>query len=295
MEHRRRGLDLVVDALACPLCRSVVVTTTSAVVCENGHAFDIARQGYVSLTTGRATAGDTAEMIEARDRFLGAGHYDPIVDAVVDAVPSSAAGLAVDVGGGTGYHLARVLTARGGLDGIVLDTSKPAVRRAARAHPRLGAVVADAWAGLPLRTGVAAVVLSVFAPRNPAETLRVLREDGVLVVVTPTPRHLAELVSAVGLVSVDDRKEERLARQLARFDLEGSIDLEYPITLDRRAAVDDVLMGPSGHHADAAAIAAALESLPDPLSTTVSVTVSVFRPTPTGGPDAPAADVGGPA
>jgi 23S rRNA (guanine745-N1)-methyltransferase len=247
-------------------------------VCADGHVFDIARQGYVSLTTGRAPAGDTAAMIDARERFLGAGHYDPIVDAVVDAVPSDAAGTAVDVGGGTGYHLARVLSAREGLVGLVLDTSKPAIRRAARAHPRLAAAIADAWAGFPLATGGVAVVLSVFAPRNPVETLRVLGPDGLLVVVTPTARHLSELVGAVGLVSVDDRKEERLARQLADFRSDGSVIVEYPITLDRRAAVDDVLMGPSGHHADAETIAAALAALPDPLKATVSVTVSVFRP-----------------
>lgn len=279
MEHRISGLDLVVDVLACPVCSAAVATTTAAVVCPNGHTFDIARQGYVSLTTGRATAGDSAEMIDARHRFLGAGHYDPIVAAVVDAVPPSCEGVAVDVGGGTGYHLAHVLAARDGLSGLVLDTSKPAVRRAARAHARMAAVIADAWAGLPLQTASIAVVFSIFAPRNPVETLRVLRSDGVLVVVTPTARHLAELVGAVGLVSVDERKEERLSRQLADFTLERAVTVEYPIVLDRRAAVDDVLMGPSGHHADAATITEALETLPDPLPTTVSVTVSVFRPT----------------
>jgi SAM-dependent methyltransferase len=278
MERPNGGLDLVVDVLVCPVCRATVARDDAAIECENGHVFDIARQGYVSLTNGRAPVGDTAAMIDARERFLGAGHYDPIVDAVVDAVPSDAVGIAVDVGGGTGYHLARVLSAREGLVGLVLDTSKPAIRRAARAHPRLAAAIADAWAGFPLTTGGVAVVLSVFAPRNSVETLRVLGPDGRLVVVTPTARHLAELVGAVGLVSVDDRKEERLARQLADFQFDGSVIVEYPITLDRRAAVDDVLMGPSGHHADAATIAAALEALPDPLRTTVSVTVSVFRP-----------------
>jgi 23S rRNA (guanine745-N1)-methyltransferase len=292
MERRAGGLDLVIDVLACPVCGHGLVTADASVVCANGHAFDVARQGYVSLTRGRPTAGDTAAMIEARERFLGAGHYDAIVDALIAAVPVDARGVAVDVGGGTGYHLANVLEAREDLTGVVLDTSKPAIRRAARAHPRMAAVIADAWSGLPLRSGSVPIVLSIFAPRNAIETARVLASGGSLIVVTPTARHLAELVGAVGLVSVDERKEERLARQLAGFRLESRTSVEYPVSLDRRAAVDDVLMGPTGHHADEARIADAIADLPDPVSTTVSVTVSVFRPSPDDG-ERVEADVGG--
>lgn len=277
MESPPRGLDLVLDVLVCPVCGARLDVDGSSVVCAGGHGFDIARQGYVSLTSGRSVPGDTAVMIDARERFLGAGHYQGIVDAVVSAVPSGAVGVAVDIGGGTGHHLARVLDARPGLSGIVVDTSKPAVRRAARAHPRMAAIIADAWSGFPLATSSVAVVLSVFAPRNADETERVLAPGGILVVVTPTERHLAELVAAVGLVSVDARKEERLAAQLARFVLDHRRTVEYPIALERRDAIDDVLMGPAGHHADAAEIAAALEGLPDPVTATVSVVVSVFR------------------
>ncbi|RWZ51585.1 hypothetical protein ELQ90_05605 [Labedella phragmitis] len=293
MERRAGGLDLVVDVLACPVCGEGLAIEDTTVRCVNGHAFDIARQGYVSLTSGRATAGDTPAMIEARERFLGAGHYDAIVDAVVAAVPVDARGVAVDVGGGTGYHLSRVLEERENLLGLVLDTSKPAIRRAARAHRRMAAAVADAWSGLPLRSGSVPLVLSIFAPRNAVESARILAPGGSLVVVTPTGRHLAELVGAVGLVSVDERKEERLARQLAGFRLERRTSVEYPVSLDRRAAVDDVLMGPTGHHADEARIAEAIAALADPVTTTVSVTVSVFRPVLDDGHDVET-DVGGP-
>ncbi|RUR00844.1 putative RNA methyltransferase [Labedella endophytica] len=276
MDDRTEPLALVADVLACPLCGADVVAVRPSVLCATGHAFDVARQGYASLVVGRAVAGDSAEMIAARDRFLSAGHYDRVSDAVVDAVPSTA-GVCVDVGGGTGHHLTRVLDARPGLTGLVIDSSKPALKRAARRHPRAAAVAADAWAALPLRSGSIDVVLSLFAPRNPAETVRVLGTGGLLVVVTPTPRHLAELVAAVGLVRVDERKEERLNRQLADFEAMGSDVLEYRIDLNRADAIDDVLMGPSGHHADADTIAASLASLPDPVAATVSVRVSVFR------------------
>jgi SAM-dependent methyltransferase len=276
MERRERALDRVSGVLACPVCHADVLSVSPSVVCANGHAFDVARQGYVSLVAGRAVAGDSAEMIAARERFLSAGHYDRIADAVADAVPAGA-GVCLDVGGGTGYYLARVLDARPRLTGLVLDTSKPALKRAARSHERLAAAAADAWTTLPLRSSSVDVVLSIFAPRNPDETARVLTPDGLFVVVTPTVRHLAELVAAVGLVRVDERKSERLARQLGDFELVRSDELEYAVTMSRAEAIDDVLMGPSGHHAGADAIGAAVASLPDPVTATVSVVLSVFR------------------
>jgi SAM-dependent methyltransferase len=247
------------------------------VSCVAGHAFDVARQGYASFAVGRGVHGDTADMVAARDRFLSAGHYAPVADAVSAAIPATARGVCVDVGGGTGYYLGAVLDDHEDLVGLVLDTSKPALRRAARSHPRVAAAAADVWAGLPLRSGGVAAVLSIFAPRNPAETARVLAPGGLLVVVTPTDGHLAELMAAVGLVSVDARKRERLERQLEGFEPLAERVVEYRVSLTRREAVDDVLMGPNGHHADAETIERALSDLPDPLETTVSVRVTSFR------------------
>lgn len=276
MDTRDGALDRVIDVLACPVCGADIHTVAPSVACTAGHSFDLARQGYVSFLSGRAVAGDPAEMVAARDRFLSAGHYSGIADAVAAAVPGSAR-ICVDVGGGTGYYLSRIVEARPGLVGLVLDTSKAALKRAARAHERVAAAAADAWSSLPLRSASVDAVLSIFAPRNPDETARVLVPGGVIVVVTPTARHLSELVAAVGLVRVDERKEERLARQLEAFDAIASSSIEYSVALSRSEAIDDVLMGPSGHHASESEIATAIASLPEPVVATVSVVVSVFR------------------
>ena len=242
----------VLPLLRCPGCAAGLEQRDGQVRCGSGHAYDVARQGYLSLLPGgaRTSTADSAAMVQARAQFLAAGHYDPVADALAAAVPR---GPVLDVGAGTGQHLARVLDAVAE-PGIALDLSKHAARRAARAHPRIGSVVADAWQALPVRDAVVGAVLSVFAPRGPQETARVLAPGGWLVVATPTARHLGELVGPLGLVSVDPDKDARLERQLAGFRLLSEELVERSLVLsadDVRAAV---AMGPSARHLDPAAL-----------------------------------------
>jgi len=253
----------------CPHCGAALETGERAWRCANGHSFDVARQGYVALER-KAARGDTAEMVAARVAFLEAGHYAPIAEAIVAAVAAGGAGASggrdgalrtvVDLGAGPGYYLAAVLDANLGARGVALDSSRPAVRRAARAHPQITAVACDAWDALPLQDAIADVVLNVFAPRNPDEMRRVLKPDGRIVVVTPTERHLGELE----LLRVHPEKRERLHKDLGTPHQER--DLEFTLELDDVTPL--VQMGPSAHHG--------LERQ-GPQRVTVSVTVSTFR------------------
>jgi 23S rRNA (guanine745-N1)-methyltransferase len=237
------------------------------VTCPNGHTFDVARHGYLSLLPGDAHQGtaDTAAMVAAREAFLGAGHFDPLAAAVADEADRAAdgPGCILDLGAGTGWYLAHVLERLPGRHGLALDLSKHALRRAARAHPRIGAVACDAWGPLPVRDGVAALVLSVFAPRNATEIARVLTAGGALIVVTPRSGHLAGL----GVLSVDPRKEERLAAQLG--PPRHRTDLDWPLQLTETDATNAVAMGPSARHETT--------KPPAPIETTASVTISVYR------------------
>jgi SAM-dependent methyltransferase len=195
-------------------------------------------------------------MVEARAAFLAQGHYAGIAGLVSRLGSAALAGrpadtCAVDLGAGTGYYLARVLEAADeDCTGIALDVSKYAARRAVRAHPRIGVVVADTWQSLPLRGRAASLVLNVFAPRNPAEMHRVLHPDGRAIVVVPDAGHLAELVSAFGLLSVDERKRERVAAQFEdRFTMESEYEYTTGLRLDPEQVATLIAMGPNAWHA----------------------------------------------
>jgi len=269
--------------LACPYCGAALAEAGGALACAAGHAFDIARQGYVNLLPGGASAdtADTPEMVAARTGFLARGHFGPLDEALAEAVASGVGateGCVIDVGAGTGGHLAAVLERLPYHVGLALDISKHAARRAARAHPRIGAVVCDAWGTLPVRDGVAAAVMCVFAPRNAPEFARVLAPAGALVVVTPTARHLEELVGPLGLVSVDPRKEERLEATLGgHFERTTTRLVECEMHLARADALAAALMGPSAHHLRAGEAESRVAALPEPIDTTLSVSVSTWR------------------
>ncbi|MFD9692370.1 putative RNA methyltransferase [Kitasatospora sp. NPDC001309] len=281
--------------LACPHCAQDLTRHERSLRCPAGHSFDLAKQGYVSLLAGDAHTGtgDTAEMVAARADFLAAGHYRPIADALAAAAAAAVGdgadagagggadglgGLVADLGAGTGHYLAHVVDTLPGRVGAALDISKYALRRAAKAHPRVGAVVCDAWRPLPLRDACADLVLNVFAPRNGPEIRRVLRPGGTLLLVSPTARHLRELVAALGLLSVDEEKQRRIDEKLGPYlTPAGRQPVEFTLRLSAQDVRTVVGMGPSAWHTDPDRLAAALEELPDPVEVTASVTVAAYR------------------
>jgi 23S rRNA (guanine745-N1)-methyltransferase len=268
-------IDGALPYLRCPVCGDTLWRADRALRCSRGHSFDVARQGYATLVRGRVPhAGDSAEMIEARDAFLAAGHYRFIAAALTAAALTAAAapvdGLVVDAGAGPGWYLARLLDHHPEATGLALDVSKPALRRAARAHPRAAAVLADLWQPLPLAGGSAALILNVFAPRNGAEFHRVLRPGGVLLVVTPAADHLREPIARHGLLTVDADKKERLARTIGPYftaEHTGSHHRRLDLTGDQMRTL--IAMTPSARHVSLDDLA------PGPV--TAAIDLTVFR------------------
>jgi len=269
--------------LACPVCSARLSAGTAGLACEGGHAFDRARQGYVTLLPPghRPASGDSAEMVADRVAFLDSGHYAGVTRALGDAVLADGfpPETLLDLGGGTGHHLAGVLERLPGAVGVVADSSRYAARRAARSHPRAIAVVADTWARLPVRDGAVDRVLVVFAPRNGPEIARALRPGGRLVVVTPAADHLEELVRPLGLLRVDPDKAARLAASLEPHlaPVSASAHRER-LLLDRSAVTTLVGMGPHARHLARDELERSLTAFPEPVEVTVSVDVTTYRP-----------------
>ena len=275
------ALDEVLVELRCPNCASGLARSDGVLRCGSGHSFDIARDGHVSLLTGRhELPGDTTAMVADRTLVLESGAFESLTAAIVAAATpraSTAPAVAVDIAGGTGLHLAAVLSADPELRGIVVESSTAALHVAARSHPRIAAVGADVTRPLPIRDRVAGVILSSFGPRPGAELARILHPDGVLVVASPGPGHLAEL-QALSDVAIDPRKQDRLDHGLPGFAAEATDDIRALISADRELQLALIGMGPSAFHSSADERRARANDLPDRLDVTLAFRVTSYRP-----------------
>jgi len=277
-----RALAAAVPSLSCPVCGASMSLRGGELACGRGHSFDVARHGYVNLSAGAAGPGtaDSAAMVAAREHFLGRGHYRPIAAALrslATRYDRGGPGLAVDLAGGTGYYLAEILDGLPSRDGLCVDLSVPALRRAARSHPRTAAVGADVWHRLPLRTDSAALVMSVFGPRNAAEIDRVLSPDGTFIIAAPGPPHLRELREPLGTIGVDPGKPQRLADAFGDYLTADVTSVHYRLELDHPDLTALVAMGPSARHITPQALAARVRELPVPVTVTVDLQIRAFR------------------
>ena len=281
-------------SLLCPVCRNRLGFSGPAgrsLVCNAGHSFDAAKQGYFNFLVGKGTVfeADTADMVAARYDFLSAGHYRPLADAVADLAAAALAGAAaqepgtvLDAGTGTGHYL-RVLLDRLALEqapveAIGLDISKFALRRAARLNPDAVNVVSDVWQPLPVGDDAVDVVTVVFAPRNAAEFARVRRPGGRLFVVTPRPGHLEEVAGLAGLLGIDPAKDERLAASLeGHFAALSADQIDIALSLTPDDVVRLALMGPAGHHQDRRVLASRTAGLPPRTAVSARFRISVFE------------------
>lgn len=271
----------IVNALACPHDGRALQLKGRVLGCAAGHRFDLARQGYATLISRPlAHQGDPVPLVDRRVRVHDAGLLTSVHRAVIDAARTAALppGIVCDVGAGPGSYLAAVLDALTTRHGLAVDVSKAAIRRAARCHDRAGAVVADVWDGLPIRTGAASLLLDVFAPRAPEEYARVLAPGGTLLVVTPQPHHLDGVRETFDLLAIEADKAQQLASAFGEhFTRLQTADIGDNIEVTADQAADLAGMGPSGHHLDDQTLMRRAGRLPHRSTVRIAVTLTSFR------------------
>jgi len=259
------------DALACPLDGCPLVPSEKTWRCENGHSFDVARQGYVHLLPVQKKRsldpGDSKEMVAARQRFLNAGFYTKIADAVGDLVLKKLAGEGIgsilDAGSGEGYYLRHLSSMAGDtrLAMIGVDISKWAVLAAAKQDKHTRWVVGSN-ANLPILPESLDLVLCLFGFPVYSEFARVLKPGGQVIQVDAGADHLRELREIIypELKSPADT-ESPYPEGFRSLD---STVVRFPLSLPDQASIADLLaMTPHLYRASSEGLekAAALESL----------------------------------
>ncbi len=230
----------------CPKCRLPFVTEDERrTVCESGHSFDRAREGYFNLllSNSGSTHGDNAEMIAARRNFLNTGAYLPLAERVSSLALSHISGDSlIDIGCGEGYYTAHIEDAFSLADKPLslhgFDISKDAVKRAARRIPSAHLAVASAYR-IPAPDGLFDMALNMFSPLALEETRRILRTDGIFIMAIPGARHLFGLKA----VAYETPYENELSdKALEGFSLIGEEHILYELSLKKNSEIRDLFM-----------------------------------------------------
>lgn len=241
--------------LTCPLCQEPLAELEGGVGCAAGHRFDRARQGYLNLLPVQhkksLDPGDNAAMVEARRRFLDAGHYAPLAERLAQLAAERTPQRWIDVGCGEGFYTARLAQALPAADGYALDISREAVRRACRRTPALTWLVAS-MARLPLPDASCQLLASVFSPIDWAEALRVLAPGGGILRLGPASAHLLELRQRLYDEVRDYAEDKHLQDLPPGLELAHSEGLEFVLPLTERQTREDLLaMTPHGWRVNA--------------------------------------------
>ena len=229
----------------CPKCKGKLnIAEGGRAVCQSGHSFDRAKEGYYNLLLGASggTHGDNAEMVAARRTFLERGFYGPLADAMSDivcGVLESSNASVLDAGCGEGYYTERV--ARRVADRArvaAFDISKDAVKRVAKRGFAGDFAVASAYK-MPLLDGSVDAIYNVFSPFAPGECHRVLRSGGYFIAAIAAEEHLFELKEKI----YDTPYKNVVAdKALSGFELVDERELKYDILLETREDVRSLFM-----------------------------------------------------
>lgn len=154
------------------------------------HSYDRARSGYFNLTSPGDGEGDGKDAVRARTRFLSGGDYEPLCNAVCDILRQHGAKTVLDAGCGEGYYTNRMAQ---DLCAVGVDLSRAGIDAAAKVAKQTKTNALFCVASLftlPVRDASVDAVTNLFAPCAEQEFLRVLKSDGILVLVGAGERHL---------------------------------------------------------------------------------------------------------
>jgi len=207
--------------LQCPLCRGSFALSGAALVCENGHSFDISREGYVNLFNKPVQTKYDKNLFSSRRAITENGFFNPLIDKLCEIIlpylnsqlPTIHSAVIVDCGCGEGSLFSQItqnvrIPCHSGLDpesilslpsgninAVGIDISKDGVKLAAGKNKDISWIVAD-LANIPLKDKSADVILNILSPANYTEFKRCLKNGGMVLKVVPEEGYLQEIRKA---------------------------------------------------------------------------------------------------
>lgn len=226
----------------CPVCQSPIIKREKNFVCENGHNFDIAKSGYVNLLLGSSPKnhGDNKLMALARRDFLAKDFYAPLKDTICKTICDFAidGSVILDCGCGEGYYTSAISECAEKSAVFGTDISKDELSIAAKRDKLTSYAVASSFS-LPFSDESVDILLEIFSPYCDAEFKRVLKKDGIMVIVYPLENHLWELKQAI---YANPYKNEVADTSVSGFELIRNYEVKMLLDLQSQNDIKNLFM-----------------------------------------------------
>ncbi|MEG2081303.1 MAG: methyltransferase domain-containing protein [Oscillospiraceae bacterium] len=228
----------------CPVCKTALISTKKSLVCENSHSFDKAKSGYVNLFINPKSSaknhGDNKLMTSARRDFLNKDFYLPLKNALCKIAKKYAKpnDVVFDCGCGEGYYTDAIRRSLESVSMIAIDISKDEISTASKRNKNIEFAVASAF-NLPIKPYSVDILFEIFSPYSEKEFLRVLKDNGIMIIAFPLENHLFQLKKSVYDVPY---KNEVSDLSLNGFSLIESLEIKNVIKLNSNEDIKNLFM-----------------------------------------------------
>lgn len=236
----------------CPVCNSELTLQANSYICNNKHVYDISKHGYVNLLMVNQKRskepGDSEEMIKSRNTFLNKGYYHSLTKEMNQLILKSISlenQNILDVGCGVGYYLSDLkndCTDYKNFNFYGIDISKPAIQLAAKRKMGAKLAVASAY-NLPFLDNSFDLLYSVFSPVSPDDSARVLKNNGLLIMVGPAEEHLSGLTKHI-YDNFVPHSGNSILDESNEFEHIESIEIKENIIVNKEDILDLIKMTP---------------------------------------------------
>lgn len=241
--------------LACPIDGNKLEQNDGQLVCENGHTFDIARQGYVNLLPVQhkrsKQPGDSKAMVLARTAFLNSGIYEPIANKLTEIISAQITTdketCFLDAGCGEGYYFDAIFRTldehknTNKLSFIGLDISKDAIIQASKRNKQISWLVGTNRRP-PIEDASVDIILCLFGFLSLDAFNKVLKPDGKIIIVDPGPEHLKELREIIYPEIKKSDKSNTSQNEIKGFSLLKSEAVTFKAKITNNEKINQLLI-----------------------------------------------------
>lgn len=216
IEVSKINIENSLNKLICPICLDTMYVENISLKCKNGHCFDISSKGYINLCMkNRNDKIYNVKLFNSRKNFIISGYYAELHNLIAKIINSkSGINSIIDMGSGDGTHDNLIQKKIENKNTIIfgVDISKDGIILSSEyIYDNFIPILAD-LNNLPFANNSIDVILNILSPSNEKEMKRVLKNDGIIIKVTPKKEYLYELREALNIKEYEN--EEIIERNI---------------------------------------------------------------------------------